>query len=119
MKLILFICLDLLTSYVDSYIINNYMIILNILKTIINCTQDYSTIKAETRKAGKYKIDAEDLGRAFAAYKESSEKSVGALNIEIARLKALLQQQNVLANVELADLLRELVRRLTNIIKHK
>lgn len=85
----------------------------------LNCTQDYSTIKAEARKTGKYKADAEDLSRAFASYKESSEKTHGEMEVEIARLKALLQQQNILENTEVADLLRELIRRLSNILKRK
>ena len=81
--------------------------------------QEENQIDVALAKIKEQLIELEDLTRNFATLQLSSGEEKEALNAEIARLNALLQQKDVLANVAVADLLRELIKRLLSIVKRK
>ena len=85
----------------------------------VNTQQELNQVHTGLDNVEKNLTEYDDLQRAFATLQLSSGKSEEELKAEIAKLRALLKQENVLENVELADLLKELVRRLLSIIKRK
>jgi len=85
----------------------------------LHCTQEKNEILAQAAKAGYNVKQAEDIGRAFSAYKEESSKTISDLNSEILRLQTLLKQENVLANVKLEEVLREILSRLLKIVRRR
>ena len=84
----------------------------------LHCVQEEAEILAEAKKAGTNAKELEDVKRAFGAYKEQAVKTESDLRAEIARLKAMLKQENVLKDAKLEELLREIIRRLINIVSN-
>ena len=83
------------------------------------CRQDTIEILTFAKEAGEKAGELEDLQTAFASLKNNSETAHSELNAEIARLKALLAQKDVLSNAKLEDLLKEIVKRLLVILRAK
>ena len=82
----------------------------------LHTVQEKTEILAEAKKAGANAKDLEDLQRAFGAFKEEASKTESDLKVEIAKLRALLKNENVLANSSLVELIREVIKRLVQIL---
>lgn len=83
--------------------------LLNVRQELIEVKSTIETMLVEMDELTEFKKKHTESSLEWA-------KSELAFKQEIARLEALLGQQNVLENVELSDLLRELVKRLKAII---
>jgi hypothetical protein len=84
-----------------------------------NTTQEVTEILSQAKKASAAIKELEDLQRAFAGYKVTAEGLESNLNAEIKRLKALLDQKDVLENAKLEELLKEIVNRLVKMVTFK
>ena len=81
--------------------------------------QELNQIKVRL-EAIKEDLDGyDDLQKNYASLQISSGNAENELKTEIAQMNALLQQKEVLANVTVADLLRELVRRLQHVLRRR
>jgi len=85
----------------------------------LNTQQERNQVQIGLDKISDQLDELDELQKNYASLQLSAGKTEEELRAEIAKLKALLAQKNVLANVELADLIRELIRRLTNLLKRK
>ncbi len=86
------------------------------IASALGCRQDAVEIVTFAQEAGTKADELEDLQTAFAKLKNSSETTESELRAEIARLEALLKQENVLENAASHDLIKELLRRLLGIL---
>jgi hypothetical protein len=82
----------------------------------LHTVQEKTEILAEAKKAGANAKDLEDIKRSYGAFKEEASKVESELKAEIARLKALLKQENVLENTKLEELVKELIKRLVALL---
>lgn len=104
---------------------NDYRIELNDFVALLagdeylKCRQDKTEIANICGEYGKKMGELEDLRTAFAALKNDSETTESNLRAEVARLTALLSNENVLTNVKFEDLLKEIIRRLTSLLSKK
>ena len=85
----------------------------------LHCTQEKNEILAQAAKAGYNLKQAEDISRAFSAFKEEASGVESSLKSEILRLQTLLKQENVLENAKLEELLREILNRLIKIVRKR
>lgn len=85
----------------------------------LNTQQELNQVHTSLDKLEGELTELDDLKRNFASLQLSSGQTEEELKAEIAKLQGLLKQQNVLENVELSELVRELVRRLLVIVKRK
>lgn len=85
----------------------------------LQTTQDEAEILAKAATFGQIESDRNDLLASLAALELKAGKQESELNAEIARLKALLAQEDVLSNAKFEDLLKEIVNRLLDIVRKK
>ena len=85
----------------------------------LGTVQEVPQIKVRLDEIEKDLDDLSDIQVAFANLELSAGKEKEELNAEIARLKAMLANKDVLENAKLDELLREIVQRLLKIIKRR
>jgi len=85
----------------------------------LGTVQEVPQIKVRLDEIEKDLDDLSDIQVAFANLELSAGKEKEELNAEIARLNAMLSNEDVLENAKLEDLLREIVQRLLKIIKRR
>jgi N-acetyl-anhydromuramyl-L-alanine amidase AmpD len=85
----------------------------------LNTQQELNQVHTGLDKISGQLDELDELQKNFAALQLAAGKTEEELKAEIAKLKSLLKQENVLENVELSDLIKELIRRLTNLVKRR
>ena len=82
----------------------------------LHTVQEKLQILTEAEKAGNTTKELEDLTTAFAIYKTDSDSAISHLKAELDATRAILASDRVLDAVSLAEILKELIKRLRNIL---
>lgn len=91
--------------------------LLALVAKAVGTVQEIEQVKSGLSRVEGQLDQLDDLSRQYAALQVSSGQKEEELRAEIAKLKEFMKQENNLTQVSLEKLLREIIRRLTTIIK--
>lgn len=96
---------------------DTYNDLLALVAKTLSTQQEENQVEVALEKVSDQLDELDDLRRNFATLQLDSGKQVEELNAEVARLKAMLSNDNVLEKAKMEEILAEIIKRLKNILK--
>ncbi len=97
----------------------DYNDLLALVADALNTQQEENQVKVALNKVKTQLDELDDLRRTIAALQLSTGIEKEELNVEVARLKALLKNEGALDDYKLEELLTEIISRLGDILRRK